>query len=211
MDKQHRLSRLGPLSGLLAVALEFGGVILGSQPMVALGDSNTKILNALTKHVGTGAWIGSYMELATLAAFAVFAIWLFGSRRGPLAGAGMLATGVYVTVGGISLIVGDVLKYGSGHGMGHQEMLALFDLQSALFIATWGISAAFLALAPVSGWLRGSALVIAGLRLVSVTVPTAGAAQFPEILFLLWIVAVGVSAGRRPSTVTAGAPAAAHA
>jgi hypothetical protein len=211
MDKQDRLSRLGPLSGLLAVALEFGGVIVGSQPMVALGDSNTKILDALTKHVGTGAWIGSYMELGALAAFAVFAIWLFASRRGPLATAGMLATGVYVTVGGISLIVGDVLKYGSGHGMGHQALLALFDLQSALFIATWGISAAFLALAPVSGWLRGSALVIAGLRLVAVAVPTAGAAQFPEILFLLWIVAVGVSAARRPRTVATGAPAAVHA
>jgi hypothetical protein len=214
MNKENRLSRLGPLSGALFVALELGGVAVGAadgRAIATLGDPTSKILNAFSKHVGSGVWVGAYMELAALAAFALFAAWLFSARRGPLATAGLLAVGVYIAVTVLGLLVGDVLEYGAGHGMDHQTILAFFDLQSGLFFASWGISAAFLALAPTTGWLRRSAVVIAALQLIAMAAPTAGPAQFPNMLFLIWIVVASVSLARSPRTVASPAPATAAA
>ena len=207
MTKEDRLSRLGPLSGVLFVALQLGGVAIGSQPMATLGDPSSKILDTIATHPGTAAWVGAYMEVGSLAAFAVFAAWLFQSRRGPLATAGLLAAGVYVAISLAGLVVGDVIKYGAGHGMGDHELLALFYLQSGLFFASWGIAAAFLALVPLTGWLRRSAVVIAGLLLVAMAAPTADPAQFPNMLFLIWSVVAGISLARRPHTVATPAPA----
>lgn len=211
MTNQDRLSRFGPLGGALFVVLEMAGVAIGSQPMVALGDPTSKIVSALTKHVGTGAWVGAYLELASLAGFTLFAVWLFRSGRGLLPAAGLVTAGVYVTVTLVALVVGDVVKYGSGHGMGSPAILALFDLQSGLFFASWGLAGAFLALAPATGWLRVSALAIAGLLLVAMAAPTAGPSQLPNMLFLVWTVVASVVLARRPHTVRSPAAAAARA
>src|SRR6266536_692761 len=110
----------------------------------------------------------------------------------------------------VGLVIGDVLEYGSGHGMGHQEILALFDLQSGLYFASWGIAAAFLALAPTSGRLRRSAVVIAGLQLIAMAAPTAGPSRLPNMLFLVWIIVASVSLARRPRAVPTPAPVAAR-
>jgi hypothetical protein len=211
MNTENRLSRLGPLSGVLFVALELGGVAVGAaggRSMATLGDPTSKILKAFTGHVGTGVWVGAYMELAAVAAFAVFAAWLFRSRSGPRAIAGLLAAGVYVAVTVVALVVGDVLEYGADHAMGSPQILSLFYLQSGLYFVTWGISAAFLALAPATGWLRRSAVTVAVLQLVALAAPTAGPSQFSNMLFLIWVAAASVSLARRPSTVPAHAPAA---
>ena len=211
MTTDDRLSRLGPLSGVLFVALQLGGVAIGSQPMATIGDPESKILNAISDHAGTAAWAGAYMELASFAAFALFAAWLFRSRRGPLATAGLLAAGVYVAISVSALVVGDVLKYGANHAMGDQQMLALFDVQSGFYFASWGIAAGFLALVPVTGWLRRSAVAIAALLLIAMAAPTADPAQIPNMLFLIWAVVAGIVLARRPHTVTGRAPAAAQA
>ena len=123
MSNDDRLSRLGPLSGALFVALELGGVAVGAadgRAMAALGDPTAKIVKAFADPAGAGVWIGAYMELVSLAAFAVFAAWLFRARRGPLATAGLLSAGVYVAVTVTALVVGDVLEYRSGQGLGTQ-------------------------------------------------------------------------------------------
>jgi hypothetical protein len=214
MNNEDRLTRLGPLSGLLFVVLELGGVAVGAaggRAMVALGDPTAKILDAYSAHVGAGVWIGAYMELASLAAFAVFAAWLFRAARGPLATAGLVAAGVYVAITVVALVVGDVVEYGSAHGMEQQTLLGLFDLQSGLFFSTWGIASAFLVLVPSTGWLRRSALVIAGLQLIAMAAPTAGPSQLPNLLFMIWVAVAGIALARRPQAVQPGTPAAAHA
>lgn len=106
----------------------------------------------------------------------------------------------------MALVVGDAIEYGSAHGMTDQTLLALFYLQSGLFFSTWGIGAAFLLLAPVEGWLRRSALVIAGLLLVAMALPTAGPSQLPNMLFMIWMLVTGVALARRSDAVAGRTP-----
>jgi hypothetical protein len=211
---EDRLSRLGPLSGVLFVVLELSGFAIGAaggRAMVTLGDPTSKVVKAFADPVGNGVWVGAYLELASLAAFAVFAAWLFRSQRGPLATAGLVAAGTYMAVTLVSLVVGDVLEYRAGHGIGTQEILTLFDLQSGLFVASWGMAAAFLALAPTTGWLRRSALAIAALSLIGMAVPKASPGQFAAMLFLVWVVVASVALARRPRPVASAVPAPTHA
>ena len=210
---EDRLSRLGPLSGALFVVLELAGFAIGSaagRATVTLGDPTSKVVKAFADPVGSGVWVGAYLELAALAAFVVFAAWLFRSQRGPLATAGLVTAGVYAAVTLVSLVIGDVLEYRAGHGIGGQALLTLFDLQSGLFVLTWGISAGFLVLAPVTGWLRYSALVIAALSLVGMATPKAGPGQFAAMLFLIWTLVASVALARRPRAAEGTRPAAAR-
>jgi hypothetical protein len=206
MRGKDLVGRLEPLCGVLFVALQLGGVAIGSQPMVTVGDSRSKIVDAFAEHAGIGVWVGAYMELASLAAFAVFAAWLFRARRAPLAMAGVVGTSVYIGVTVTSLVVGDVLHYGGTRVFGDDVVVALFYLQSGLYFATWGISAAFLALAPLTGWLRRTALLVAGLQLAAMAAPTAGLAQMPNMLFLVWMVVAGIALARRPERAASPDP-----
>lgn len=214
--KEDRLDRLGPLSGALFVVLELAGFAVGSaggRAIVSLADPSAKVVKAYADPVGSGVWVGAYLELASLAAFAVFAAWLFRRRPGPLATAGVVAAAAYVAVTVVSLVIGDVLEYRAGHGIGAQELLTLFDVQSGLYVVSWGIAAGFLALAPTSGWLRRSALAVAVLLLVSMAAPRAQMAQPAALLFLVWTFVAGSALARRPRALTGGAssPAAARA
>jgi hypothetical protein len=193
---EDRLSRLGPLAGLLFVVLELAGAAIGSaggRAMVTLGDSNAKIVKAFADPVGTGVWIGAYLELLSVPAFAVFAVWLFGSRSGLVARTGLLGVASYLVIITMSLVVGDVLSYQSGHGLGPQTILALFDIQSALFAVSWGVAGGILAIAPVTGWLRRSALVIAALSFVGMALPKAGPGQVAAMLLFVWVLAASVA------------------
>jgi hypothetical protein len=211
---EDRFSRFGPLFGALFVVLELAGFAIGSaggRASVTLGDSTSKVVKAFADPVGTGVWVGAYLELAALAAFVVFAVWLFRSRRDPLATAGLLTAGVYAAVTTVTLVIGDVLEYRAGHGIGGQQLLALFDLQSGLFVASWGISAGFLVLAPVTGWLRRSALAIAALSLIGMAMPEAAPGQFAAMLFLIWILVASIALARRSHAVEGTTPAVARA
>jgi hypothetical protein len=197
---EERFSRLGWLSGVLFVVLELGGFIVGGaggRPSVTLGDPGSKIVSAYSAHPGTGVWVGAYMELVSLAAFALFAAWLWRSQRGPLKTAALLGVSAYIAVTALSLVVGDVLEYRAGHGMGAQQVLTLFDLQSGLFVLSWGIAAGILVLAPVSGWLRAAALAIAALGFVGMAFPEAAPGQFSAMLFLIWVLVASFALGRR--------------
>jgi hypothetical protein len=206
---EDRLSRIGPLCAVLFFVLTMGGFAIGAAgggASVTLGDSTAKVLKAYADPMGSGVWVGAYLTVISLAAFAVFVAWLFRSRRGPLSTAGMLAAATYVAMVLAASAVNFVLDYRAGHGMGSQTTLALFYLQEALFVLTWAASAAFLALAPVSGWLRYSARVLAGLCLVAVAVPTAGWAQFPPTLFYVWMLVAGIALARRRGIATSPVP-----
>jgi len=60
----------------------------------------------------------------------------------------------------------------------------------------------------VSGWLRYSARVLAGLCLLAMALPKAGWAQFPPSLFYVWTLAAGIALMRRraalPTTAVQG-------
>jgi hypothetical protein len=195
MDSKDRLSKVAPLCGVLFVVLELAGVIVGSaggRSMAALGDPTSKIVKSISEPAGTAVWIGAYLEYAALVAFAIFAIWVFRERRGLLGTTGLVTATLYVATTIGALVAGDAISYGASHGLGTQSLLALFYLQSGLFFATWGLAAAFLLLVPSVGWLRRSAVAIATLLLIAMAFPTAGPAQFPNMLFLFWVIAAGV-------------------
>ncbi len=200
-----RIPRLAALSGALFVVLQLAGTAAGRE-MVTLSDPASKVVNTFSDTAGSGTWVGAYLELLALGAFAVFAACLFHRRGGRLATAGLVTAAAYVAVTVVSLVVGDVLEYRAGHGIGAQEILTMFDLQAALYIATWGLAAGVLALAPVTGWLRRSALVIAALLLVAMAAPTADPAQLPNMLFLIWVFAASISLVRRPQLAAGAAP-----
>jgi hypothetical protein len=195
---EGRISRIGALSGALFVVMQFAGVAIGSRPMVTLSDSSSKIVQELSAPVGSGAWVGSYLELMSLGAFAVFAATLFAARRERLATAGLVAAGVYVALTAASLVVAGVLQYRAGRGLGATETLTLFDLQSGLFIASWAAAAGVLALVPLGGWLRRSALAIAVLLAAAVAAPKAEPAQLAMMLFFAWVLTASVVLARRP-------------
>jgi hypothetical protein len=208
MDSKDRLSRIAPLCGVLFVVLELAGVIVGSaggRSMAALGDPTSKIVKSFSDPIGTGVWVGAYLEYAALVPFALFAIWVFRERRGVLATAGLVAATTYVATTIAALVAGDAISYGSSHGLGTQSLLALFYLQSGLYFATWVLAALFLMLVPAAGWLRRSAVAIAILLLIATAFPTADPAQFPNMLFLLWVIAASVKLSRRPAAAPTGA------
>jgi hypothetical protein len=202
---EDRLTRLGPLCAVMFFVLSIGGFAIGAaggSSTATLGDSAAKIMKAYADPVGNGAWVGMYMGVLALAPFAVFASWLFRSRRG----AGMLAAGAYIAMVLAATAANFVLQYRAGHGMNAQTTLAFFYLQEALFILTWGATAAVLALAPVTGWLRYTALVLAGLCLIAMAVPKAGWAQLPPTVSYVWFLAAGVALARRPAISTSSVP-----
>ena len=208
---EDRLARIGPLCAVLFFVLTIGGFAIGAAgggATATLGDSTAKILKAYADPMGNGVWVGAYASTLALAPFAVFAAWLFRSRRGPLSTAGLVAAAAYIAMVLAATAANFVLDYRAGHGMGSQSTLAFFYLQEALFILTWGASAAILALAPVSGWLRYSARVLAALCLLAMAVPKAGWAQFPPSLFYVWTLAAGIALMRRraalPTTAVQG-------
>ena len=203
---EDRLSRIGPLCAVLFFMLTMAGFAIGAaggSSTATLGDSTAKILKAYADPVGNGAWVGMYLSVLALAPFAVFTAWLFRGRRGV---AGMLAAAAYVAMVLAASAANFVLQYRAGHGMGTQTTLGFFYLQEALFMLTWGASAAILALAPVTGWLRYSALVLAGLCLVAIAVPKAGWAQFPPKLFYVWMLVAGIALARRRGIATSPVP-----
>ena len=214
MDSKDRLSRIAPLCGALFVVLQLAGVAIssaGGRSMATISDSKSKIVDSFSHQISAGYWAGAYLEFASVAAFALFAVWMFRERRGPLATAGLLTAAVYVAITIAALVVGDAIAYGSGHGLATQPLLALFYLQCGLFFATWGIAAAFLVLAPAAGWMRRTAIVTAALLVLALALPQGGPSQFPNMLFLIWTLAASISMMRRPagspSRVPAGATA----
>jgi hypothetical protein len=194
---------------VLFTVLTFVGFGVGGGPGVTLGDTSSKILKAYDHPMGNGVWVGSYLTFLGLAAFAVFAAWLFNSRRNLQSRTGLLVAAAYVGLILVNLAASAVLNYRAGHGMSSDQTLALFYLQDFLFIASWGASAGFLALVPVDGWLRRTALGLAALILVAMAVPKAGIAQFPPTLFYIWTLVAGVALARRRGHAVAGSTAAA--
>ena len=56
-----------------------------------------------------------------------------------------------------------------------------------------GIAGGILAIAPVSGWLRRTALALAAVSFVGMAMPKAAFGQFAVPLFFVWVLAVSIA------------------
>jgi hypothetical protein len=197
---EQRSHRLLWLTGALFVVLELAGTFIGRE-MVTIADPTAKIVKTFSDTAQNQVWFGRYLELISLGPFLVFAAMLFRSRRDVFGAAGMLVSACFAAVSVVGLMVGGVLEYRAGHGLGASGILALFDLESALFFSTWALAAGVLLLAPTVGWWRRSGVAIAALSLVGLAMPTKSPGQLSSMLFLLWVFALSVSRARAPKPV----------
>ena len=206
MTEQAR-DRLFASCGVASVVLVLVGSSVGTaggQPSYTLDSSSAHMAHELAKPVGAVGWAGAYLEVLSVGFFLAFAVWasakLGGGLLGSLARAGAIS---YATLSVVALAVMDALGRRAGHGVGIQLGTALANVSSALFIASWIVSAFFLLAAGslalgaarrVLGW---SAIGIALLTLVATPAFVEHGGQVGYFLWLIWIIAASVSLGRR--------------
>jgi hypothetical protein len=206
-------NRLFASCGIASAALVHVGLFVGlasGQAFVTLGSSPTKVAHELAKPAGTGVWVGAYLGLLGFGVFLAFALWSTAKLGGGLLGAiAMTAATAYASVSVAALCVFDAVEFRAGHGMGTQLATALTNINEALYVGSWFLSAFFLlaagALALTSarralGW---SAIAIALLTLAGASAPANGLAENTVLLWFLWIVWASISLSRGERTQTA--------
>lgn len=206
--------RLGAACGVLSVILALVGVGLTAASggfIAPIGGSTGEIARAFENPAPTGVWVGAYLSLLAFLLFIAFAARLWVTLRRAEGDPGWLSATafgsalVFAATTLIALVIGDVAKYRAGSGMDAQVVTALFDLNIALYILSWAISAVFLGAAAIVilrtrafsrlfGW---SAAALAVASLAAVAAPTSGGVEIPALLFLLWVLAISVALIRR--------------
>jgi hypothetical protein len=192
--------------GVASVVLVLVGSLVGSaggQPSYTLASSSAHIAHELAKPVDPFGWAGAYLELLSVGLFLAFAVWATAKLGGGLLGTLARAAAVgYATLSVVALCVMDAIAYRAGHGIGAQLGTALANVSSALFVASWILSAFFLlAAGPLAvgsgrrilGW---SAIGIAVLTLVATPALVENGGQVGYFLWLAWIVGASVSLAR---------------
>jgi hypothetical protein len=198
--------RLFAACGIASAVLVHAGLFVAlasGQAFVNLASSPTKVAHELAKPAGTGVWIGAYLGLLGFCAFLAFAPWATAKLGGGLLGAtARAAATAYASISIAALCVLDAVEFRAGHGMGTQLATALTNINEALYVGSWFLSAIFLlatgALALTSrrrvlGW---SAIAIALLTLVGAAAPTNGLAENTVLLWFIWIVVASISLAR---------------
>jgi hypothetical protein len=204
--KERTQDRLFAACGIASVVLVLLGSFVataGGQPSYTLNSSSAHIAHELAKPVGTEAWIGTYVELLSVGFFLAFAVWASAKLGGGLLGTlARAAATSYATLNVAALGFMGALAYRAGHGIGAQLGTALANMSSALFIASWILSAFFLlAAGPLAltsgrrklGW---SAIGIALLTLVATPALVEHGGQVGYFLWLIWIVGASIALGR---------------
>jgi hypothetical protein len=195
------------LCGIVFVVLELGGTFLsmatGRTHGLTVGSSTAAIGRAIATPVGTGVWVGAYMELLSVGFFLAFAAWLADRLGGGLFGS-ILRLAAAASAGGglVSLALINVLSYRAGHGIGIDSAKTIVATDEAIYVGTWIFTATMLAAAgllalrasrPVIAW---SALAIVAYTLVFTPLSFDGAGQFSQLLYLAWVVAVSIALTR---------------
>ena len=200
-------NRLFAACGIASVVLLLVGSLVGSaggQPSYTLDSSPAHVAHELAKPVGAAGWAGAYLELLSFGCFLAFLVWASARLGGGLLGALARAAGLgYAAISVAALCVMDALAYRAGHGVGAQLGTALANVSSALFVASWLLTAFFLlaagpaALASGRRALGWSAVGIALLTLVLAPALRENGGQAGYFLWLGWIVYASVSLARR--------------
>lgn len=202
--------RLFAACGIASAVLVHVGLFVGvasGQAFVNLSSSPEKVTHALANPAGTGVWVGAYLDLLGVGAFLAFAPWATAKLGGGVLGDVARAAGAtYAALGIAAWCVLDAVEFRAGHGMGTQLATALTNINEALYVGSWFLSAVFLlaigALALTSprrvlGW---SAIAIALLSLAAAAAPTNTLAENAVLLWFIWIVFASISLARREAT-----------
>jgi hypothetical protein len=197
--------RLFAVCGIAFVVLELGGTFLamatGKTHDLTVTTSTAKLAAAIARPVGTGVWVGAYMELLSIGFFLAFAVW----AADKLGGAGVGALAVMNTV-----------SYQAGHGITLGTARTLTVLSESIYVSTWFLTAAFLTAAGILalratrralGW-SAIAIVVYTLVLTPLSVDNAG--QFSQLFWLAWVVCASVALARGVRRVPAPAIATSH-
>ena len=198
--------RLFAACGIASAVLVHVGLLVGvasGQAFVNLGSSPAKVADALANPAGTGVWVGAYLGLLGFGAFLPFAVWASTKLGGGLLGAiARTAAAAYASVSIAALCVLDAVEFRAGHGMGTQLATALTNINEALYVGSWFLSAIFLlaagalALSSARRALGWSAIAIALLTLIGAAAPMNSLAENPVLLWFIWIAWASVSLAR---------------
>jgi hypothetical protein len=198
--------RLFAACGIASVVLVVAGAIVGSaggQPSYTLDSTPARVARELANPAGPVAWAGAYIELLSVGFFLAFAVWACTKLGGGLLGAlGRAAAVVYAALSVAALGVADALAYRAGHGIRADVGTVLANTSSALFVASWILSAFLLlavgTLALNSGrrFLGWSAIGIAAVTLVATPALVERGGQIGYFLWLAWIVVASIALAR---------------
>jgi hypothetical protein len=196
--------------GIASALLVHVGLVVGvasGQAFVNLGSSPAKVAHALANPASTGVWIGAYLDLLGFGAFLAFASWAVAKLGGGVLGdAARAAAASYATLSIAAWCVLDAVEFRAGHGIGRQLATALTNINEALYVGSWFLSAAFLlavgalALTSARRTLAWSAIAIALLSLAGAAAPANSLAENAVLLWFIWIVFASISLARSDRT-----------
>jgi hypothetical protein len=202
--------------GILFVVLELGGAFAamgtGKTHSLTISSTTSDIASAIAHPVGTGTWIGAYMEVVSVCFFLAFAVWVTERLGGGLLGSvGRLAATANAGATLVSLGIGDAISYEAGRGLSVPIARMFVTVNEAVYVCTWFAAAGFLAAAGllalragrrVAGW---SAVAIVALTLVLTPLSLDNLGQMTQLLWLVWAVCVSVALARAPRSARATA------
>jgi len=205
--------RLFATCGIASAVLVHLGLFVGlasGQAFVNLASSPAKVAHELAKPAGTGVWVGAYLGLLGFGALLPWAVWATAKLGGGLLGAtARSAATAYATVSIAALCVFDAVEFRAGHGMGTQLATAFTNINEALYVGSWFLSAFFLlaagalALRSARRMLGWSAIAVGLLTLAGAAAPANGLAENTVLLWFIWIVWASISLARGERARTA--------
>jgi hypothetical protein len=209
-DMTARLhDRLFAACGILFVVLELGGAFIamgtGKTHSLTVSSTTSDIASALAHRVGTGTWVGAYMEIVSVVFFLGFAVWVTEKLGGGVLGSiARLTAAAYAGVTIVSLGIGDAISYGAGRGMTVAVARGLVIANEAAYVCSWFVVAGFLAAVGLLALQTGrrfagrSAVAIVALTLVLTPISVDNLGQFTQLLWPIWVVCVSIALARAP-------------
>jgi hypothetical protein len=205
--------RLFAACGILFVVLELGGAFIamgtGKTHSLTISSTTSDIASAIAHPVGTGTWVGAYMEIVSVCFFLAFAVWLTEKLGGGLLGSvARMAATANAAAGVVCLGIGDAISYEAGRGMTVPVARTLVTVNEAAYVCTWFVVAGFLAAVGILALRAGrriigwSALGIVVLTLVLTPLSLDNLGQLTQMLWLFWTVGVSIALARVPRRVS---------
>jgi len=212
------ISKLGAVSGAIGFTLAIGAIVVGASTgtqAAGPGASLDEIARAYAAPASPLVWVGAWLQmLALLCLFAFSGRLAKALTSGPddalewLVATASAAARAFVVLTLVGFAVGSAARFRAGPDLNLAVVTALFDVHVALYVASWAISAVFLAAAAVlvvrsrtlPVWLGWAAALVALVNLGAVVLPASPLASFPNLLIWLWALAVSITLLIRPGS-----------
>jgi hypothetical protein len=218
-------SKLGAASGAIGFALTISAIVVGASTgtqAAGPGAGAAEIARAYAAAASPLVWIGAGQQVLGLLALFDF-VGRLSQALGRHAGdalewlvstaSGAARAFVLLTLAGFA--VGSAARFRAGPDFDLAVLTALFDIHVALYVASWAISAVFLAAAAVlvlrTGalpvWLGWAAALFAVVNLAAVALPASPLSSLPNLLIWLWALSASIALLIRPGAIVAAAQA----